>query len=205
MDLYIDEKSASADFIAGKSLNDALRLVQSDYYSGDRLVVRIACNGCDVAADDMEQALRRPADSYDRLDVYTNTRGELVANVMTEASASLQETDRACREAGDLLSRGRTAEGIEALGECLAVWQQIHDAVGKSIQLLGIDTERVYIQDEPMSVVLGKPKDILTQVKQALEARDMILLADLLMYDLSEVTGQWLSIVRRLREEADEI
>lgn len=202
MDLFIDDKATDPDFTEGRSLDEALRYVQTDICSGDRFVVRITCDGQEILADDMDDVLRKPADSFERLELFTNTKGGLVAEAMKEAHASLEQTDRACREAGELLSQGKTAEGIEALGECLAVWQQIHEAVAKSFQLLALKTDSITIQDEPLEVVLGKPRDILTQVKEALESRDMILLADLLIYDLTEVTAQWLAIVNRLRDEA---
>lgn len=202
MDLFIDDKATDPDFTEGKSLDEALRYVQTDICDGHRFVVRVTCDGQEILADDMEDVLRKPADSFERLELFTSTKGSLVAEAMKEAHASLEQTDRACREAGELLSQGKTAEGIEALGECLAVWQQIHEAVAKSFQLLALKTDSITIQDEPLEVVLGKPRDILTQVKEALESRDMILLADLLIYDLTEVTAQWLAIVNRLRDEA---
>lgn len=202
MDLFIDDKVTDPDFTEGRSLDEALRYVQTDICSGHRFVVRVTCDGQEILAEDMEETLRKPADSFGRLELFTNTKGGLVTEAMKEAQASLEQTDRACREAGELLSQGRTVEGIEALGECLAVWQQIHDAVAKSIQLLALKTDSITIQEEPLEVVLSKPRDILTQVKEALESRDMILLADLLIYDLSDVTAQWLAIVNKLRDEA---
>ena len=123
---------------------------------------------------------------------------------MSRASTSLQETESACEGVVEQLSAGQTSEAVQTLGQCLKTWQQVHDAVGKSIQILQLDAERTTINGRPMLDVISQPKQPLLQIKQALLAQDYVLLADILQYELSDVTDHWFGLIARLREEADQ-
>ena len=123
---------------------------------------------------------------------------------MNEASESLRQTESACQEIAVQINEGRVQEGISALAECVAAWQQIQDAVGKSLEMLQIDPRKISIRDEPLEDVIRKPADVLVQIKQALQAPDHVLLADILQYEFSQVVQQWQMIVARLRQEAED-
>lgn len=203
MNLFLDNRQIDTAALNGQTLDDALRHLQMDMGNGERVVVRLRCDGHDVTSAEMPRTLCKPADSFQRIEIFTLTRGGLVTEAMAQAETSLHRTDEACKDAGRLINQGQTAEGVETLGECLFIWQQVHEAVAKSIQLLKVDPDALAIEGESLTHMLGKPRDILTQVRDALEAKDFVLLADLLLYDLVEQTAQWRAIVDRLRIEAD--
>ena len=94
---------------------------------------------------------------------------------------------------------------MEALGQCMAVWQQIHDAVSKSIQMLQVDPEQMGINAERLIDVIAKPKEVLLQVKEALESQDHVLLADTLKYEFGDVAQQWHAVIGRIRQEAEDL
>lgn len=100
---------------------------------------------------------------------------------------------------------GKTVEAAETLGECLRVWQQIHEAVGKSIEMLQLDPEQATVNEQPLFELISKPKEILLQVKEALQDRDHVLLADLLQYEFPEVTSRWHAVVAKLQQEAESL
>ena len=71
--------------------------------------------------------------------------------------------------------------------------------------MLGIDPENIMIQNESFETVISKPKEILLQIKKALQSQDHVLLADILQYEFKEVTDQWHLIIARIRQEAEEL
>ena len=147
--------------------------------------------------------LQKPAASFDRLDVSTSTRGELVAEAMSQASTALLQTETEIQRIADLLTEGKkTARGCPPWGKCMSVWQQMNDAVNKSIQILELDAQKMLIGDEAMADILAKPMEVLLQVKQALESKDYVLLADTLQYEFGDVTQQWHSVIAEIRREA---
>lgn len=203
MEVFIDGSRVEEGFSRG-SLKDALMHVQSSLCAPKQIVVGIRCDGQDVPGNAMAAVLDKPADAFNRVDVVTSTKEKLVIETMTQAAASLQETETACEHVVGLLTDGKASEAIETLGDCLRIWQQIHDAVGKSIQMLDLDPTEITIKDEPMLDLIAQPKETLVQIKQALQAQDYVLLSDVLQYEFGNVTDRWYVLIARLREEAED-
>jgi len=195
MELYIDETKVDIDLPASEPLENVLRHSQAKLYEAGRLVVGLRCDGNEVPADEMADTLKRQASSFERLDVLTSTKYDLVADAMDQAAVSLTQTEEACQRIADGLTEGKTSESMRALGDCLSVWRQIHEAIGKSIAILEIDPRTALVGGEPLVDVVNRPMDVLLRVKEALQSQDHVLLADTLKYEFSEVAQQWQDVI----------
>ena len=71
--------------------------------------------------------------------------------------------------------------------------------------MLQIDLEQEMVNGDPLMELMGKPNEVLLQVKDALQKQDYALLVDLLQYEFSVVTDQWHAMVARLRQEAENL
>lgn len=205
MDLFVDHKQVDDDGVVGATLADTLRHVQADYCLPPRILVGVRCDGVEVAGAAMASTLSRPTGSFELLEVFTGSCAEWVADAMNQASASLEEAEGVTQNVAELLTEGRAVEGIERLGECLRIWQRIHDAVVKSLVWLRQDPEQVMVRDEPLVTALQRPKDVLLQIKGALQAQDHVLLADVLQFEFAEVSDLWRLMIARIRREADDL
>lgn len=206
MKLFVDNQAVEDGFVVDTTtVEETLQHVQANLCDDDHLVVGIQCDGREVPAERMPDKLRERAQSFERLDIFTDTKTGLVSEAMSQASACLGETEQACKQAADLLTEGRTVEAAETLGECLRAWQQIHDAVAKSITMLAVDPEAFTVEDKPLVEAIGRPRDALLQVRDALLARDYVCLADLLQYEFGAVTSCWRSIVDALYEHSQRV
>ncbi|MEK7756211.1 MAG: hypothetical protein AAB385_03260, partial [Planctomycetota bacterium] len=168
MDLFVDDKKVDDDRVVGGTLAETLHDVQAHCCPPPRILVGFRCDGAEVAGAAMASTLSRPAGSFELLEVFTSTREDLVADAMNQASASLEETEGVTQNVAELLMEGKAAEGIARLGECLRIWQQIHDAVAKSLELLRLNPAQVMVRDESLFTALERPKDVLLQIKGAL-------------------------------------
>ena len=205
MKISVDDQLLEGDFAEAGTIADALRHVQASACAPGHIVVALRCDGENVPTNDMGATLAKSTSTLDLLEVFTGTPITLVLDAMTQALAALVQTEEGCQRVADLLTEGNTAEGIKTLGECLRVWQQIHDAVSQALQMLEIDSTQVTVNDEPLASLIARPKDVLVQVKQALESQDHVLLADIMQYEFETVTRQWHDIVSCLLQRAEEL
>ena len=205
MDLFVDDKKVDDQRIVGGTLADTLREVQAHCCGPPRILVGFRCDGAEVAGAAMASTLSRSAGSFELLEVFTSTREDLVADAMNQASVSLEETEDVSLNVAELLMEGKAGEGISRLGDCLLIWQQIHDAVVKSLELLRLNPEQITVRDESMATAMEKPKDVLLQIKGALQANDHVQLADILQFEFAEVTDMWHTVIARIRQEADDL
>lgn len=203
MELFVDDSKVDSTALNQGTVEDALRRVQSDLCAPGDTVVAVRCNGEEIPGDTMAQTLRRPLSACERLEVFTGSKAALVTEAMGQALASLEQTDEECQRVAELLTEGKTVDAIQALGDCLGVWQQIHDAVAKSIQILELDLNTTMVKGQPLVQLITKPKEILLQIKNALVSQDHVLLADILQYEFSEVSQQWQEIADALQQHAE--
>jgi hypothetical protein len=176
MRLYAGSGRRGAALEVYRTLAETLRDVQAHCCPPPRILVGFRCDGNEVAGAAMASTLSRPAGSFELLEVFTSTREDLVADAMNQASASLEETEGVTQNIAELLMEGKASEGIERLGECLRIWQQIHDAVVKSLELLRLNPEMVMVRDE-RCLRHSAAKDVYSD--HALQAQDHVLLADI--------------------------
>ena len=206
MDIFVDGQSIDGGFVENiTTVEQAVQHIQADVCGSDRMVVSLRCDGQAVPAEAMTDTLSRSISSFDRLDIATGTKSSLVIEAMEQASTCLSETEAACRQTAEMLTEGKTAEAAQSLRDCLRVWQQIHEAVAHSIEMLRLDLEQATVNDRPLLEIIGRPRDALLQVRDALQSQDYVLLADILQYEFSEVTDCWQAVIGRLRHEAEEV
>lgn len=204
MDVYLNDNKVEGELDTSGAVRDVVMRVQDRYCGEGHVVMSIHCDGAEIDPEAMAEMLARPAGDVGRLEVHTSSKSALVHDAMAQSSATLGHTEAACRRVAELIHEGEAQEGIELLGQCLHVWQQIHEAVAKSIAMLELDADAITIRDEPLVDIIGMPKDSLLQIKQALTSKDHVLLADILQYEFSEVTDRWHAVISLLRHEAEE-
>ena len=203
MEIIVDDNKLDANFAGDGTVEDALWHVQSNLCPPGRMVIGLRCDGEDVPANAMQDTLSKHVSQFERLEVFTDTKSTLVAEAMVQAAASLEATEERCRRVAELLTEGKTTEAIEGLSKCVGTWQQINEAVSKSVQMLELDVENTRINDRPMIEFIKGPAAALLQIKDALQAQDHVLLADVLQYEFAEATDQWQEVLSRLQAEAE--
>ena len=204
MEVYIDEKKVDDQFSPDGTLEDAVREIQANVHQTGRMVIGIKCDGRVVDSVDMIETLKKPAPTINRLDVLTGTKEALVTDAMDQAATSLDETESASQRIAELLIEGKTNDAVKDLGDCLRIWQQIHEAIAKSIELLGVDADELMVRDDTLLEAICRPKDVLLQIRDALQAKDHVLLADILQYEFGDVTNTWHAIIARIRQQAED-
>lgn len=203
--MFLDDKPIETGFLGEEAtIEESLHQVQTALCRSDQVVIGFRCDGTDVPANEMADTLLKPVRAYERLEVFTGTTGSLVTDAMEQAARCLTDSEATCQEVADLLTQGQTNEATKMLGTCLRTWQQIHEALAKSIEMLGLDAETAQAEGEPLIAMIQRPMGTLLQVKEALQAQDYVLLADVLQYEFQEVAQAWHAIIGHLREQAEE-
>ena len=203
MELFVDQKKMPADALEATTVEDLLRQIQTRLCQPGQVVVKVRCNGEDVPPGEMEPTMKEPTSAFDTLEVFTSTRGTLVTEAMRQARASLEETNAECVSIASRINEGKIAEAIESLGDCLKVWQQVHEAVCHCIEMLKLDVKATELDGKTLEELITGPKEVLLQIKQALVAQDHVLLADVLRYEFENVSGQWQRVITYLEQQGE--
>ena len=87
---------------------------------------------------------------------------------------------------------------MENLAGYLGLYKAAQEAVSQAARLNRLDLDKLQVNGRSMGLVIGELAGQLAQVKAALEARDLVLLNDLLTYELTRGTEQWQELLSAL-------
>jgi len=198
MEAFLDGEPRAYSLAESERLDTLLAEINRDMAEQGRAVVSIHCNGQEVDADELVAALARPLSGFQRVELTSMPAGEVAQAVLAQAAALVQETEQDHSGIVELLNEGNTVRGMELLGGSFRVWQQAHEAVLQAVRLAHIPLDQIQVQGAPSAEIIQGLKGKLEQVKEALEARDYVMLADILQYEMGETVQSWKALIDQL-------
>lgn len=155
------------------------------------IIVGLRENGQDVLPERLEDLFPNPIRNYPGLEFVSGKPAQIAIEAIEETRGSLANTFIIVKQAGENLTAGKVEEAMAGLVECLKIWLRAHQAVVQSSSLLQLPLEEFKISDRPMIEWLGELVAMLQNIKEAIEARDNVLLSDILNYELDETLQNW--------------
>ena len=205
MDLWIDDQLADPPVDSSPTLSSLIDEVRRRIGGTGRMVVSIECDGVELGADRLDRAMTRSVESYERVVMRTCPPAELVEGALAQALSCLRQSRRQCAGIVKLIAESNPAEAMSTLAAVLGTWTQVHEGMRNSIGLLGQDVAQLSTDEVDIERTFQEVRELLIQIKEVVEARDTILLADLLQYELDPVADQWERAIRRVRDHAAEL
>jgi hypothetical protein len=189
--LLDNEPLITADVTGSALVVHYLEAAKKSLRGTERMIFGLRLDGNEVSGAHLEAALTRPIAQLTTLEFITASAPQVVADALRETQKSLTDSFVTVREASEALSKGRLAEAMERLTDCITVWGRTHEALVNGGSLLRLDFERVAIAGRPMLDWLADLANRLREIRDAIEARDHVLLSDILHYELDETLSGW--------------
>ncbi len=199
MNVYIDDVEANIPINAEQMLDEVLQAAREQVNEAGRMIVGLVCDGIHVSDEELATTLQKPQSEFKRVDLHSADPAELVREALVQAEQLLDETARSAKGIVEHLTCGNTAEAMPILSSCCQAWLEIHSGVANAMSALKIDPETVDIDGKPIVNVLGEPIRVLNDIKEAVTARDFVLLSDILSYEFEETVEAWRSIIEAIR------
>jgi hypothetical protein len=195
MSVTIDHEPLAAEKMGLRTIGQLLSHIQRD----NRLVTNLLIDGQEPDLDCISTIRHSLLNSH-TLFIETADPEIMALDALDEVEAQLRETDRLRADAVEMLQRGQSSKALEKLSGCFSTWQNAQESVLKVAQLLRIDLENVRMHGLPLTGLLTSFSEQLRQIKNALENRDFVTLADILTYEANETSSQWRQAFDALRE-----
>jgi hypothetical protein len=189
---------------AGMTVRDLAHEVTDRASERDpRMILEVRCDGNVVPQEGLEVILESPASQYQRIEFQTGPTRALVCTTINQAIANLEEAARSRGRIADLLEAGQTQPAMESLGALVGAWKQGQQALVICAEILRLELDTLRASGVSVGEVVEEFKKRLTELKQAMETGDVVLLADLLRYDLESPLSSWIAILKHVRAQAD--
>lgn len=157
----------------------------------DCLIVSVNVDGQHVSDDELRQLLEQPVSETAQIDLESGNPRELVRDALRGLAL---EYARAGQGLGDIVKKfdaGDASNGVRDVAAYIGLWQVSHRVVAQCSGLLHGDLLELEHQDRTVQAWFEDAVQKLGEIRAALEARDMVLLADLIRYELPELSQAW--------------
>jgi hypothetical protein len=165
-----------------------------------RIVVGVSCDGSAVGDDQLEGVLQSPWNRFERLELHTQSMGSLVRATLDQAVAAFEASAETRNRVADLLTEGQHESAMTELQSFLDTWKQVQEALIVCSEAFGIDLNQEKVNGLGVPEILDLIKEQLGALKTAMEQHDLVVVGDILRYELEEPLEHWLALLRSLRD-----
>jgi hypothetical protein len=201
MIVTLDGRRVDATLTTGVTLHDLIEHVRSTHLP-DRLVVSVAVDGKVLDDAALTTELSAPVNPSAQVDLESADRAALVATTLHGLAQEFEHADSGLAATADRLSAGQAA-AISDVGEFVRLWHTAYRALAQCSELLRCDLTACRYNGGTVRDSLAEMVDKLTQVRDALEAGDVVLQADLVRYELPVLATTWQELLTELASQIE--
>ncbi len=197
MDVYLDEQLLPPA-AGAETVGDLLARLRRD--DPDRLVVAIHLNGREIIGQGIDSLRQTPLNAPGRLEMQSSSARSLAAAALGQAAETLEQSRCCHTRVAELIAAGKSAKAMDELNECFTAWNAVEQSLRQSAGLTGIDLDAPAAGGEPPARRIAELRDCLASIGEGLKARDHVAVADLIEYDMAEVTDAWQQMLLGLQD-----
>jgi hypothetical protein len=168
-----------------------------------RMIVSIEVDGAAVRPDQVMDRLKDvPLHAVGVMEIRSEAARELVERCLEELNTHLPELPLACRGLSEVFHGEAPEEGYEPFHDLADIWGHIKERERMVLDALGLDPDTLDVGDATFTAMHAELNQFLQEAVAAMQSNDLILLGDLLEYELAPRAEREVDIVARLREQA---
>jgi len=194
MTVTIDSQSLAYDDLGLQTVGDLLQHVQTQ----NRLVTQVMIDGRSPDLANVPH-WRRQAISGHTIFIETTEPRRIALDVLDEIERQMDAAEQSRELAIDHLSANEPSKALQKLSGCFTTWHAAQEAISKVAQLLRVDLDLVRVEDVTLAESLTSFAGQLKSIRESVEARDYVALADTLQYEIGQTVSQWRDALTQLR------
>jgi len=188
---------------AGASLESLIEHLRGTCL-GERIVITVSWNGRDLTGSDLTDRLGVAPSGDDQIDLESAQPTEVCALALREVGDQLRVATDALPEIAAGFHAGGAESALGGLSSMLGVWANCQRTLGDASRLLGRDLGEEEFQGERLTTHLEAVANVLRSVREAVQNRDYVLLADLIEYEMPGVCTLWQGAVLALADRVEQ-
>ena len=199
MIVTLDGQQVGDSFDSEQTLQSVLDHV-TDQHLDERMIVFVSADGETLVDDALNTRLQQPLQDTQKLDLVSANPRTLVAEALREVAKNLEATGEAQAAVAEQLQAGETAAGIKGFAQFLRACQICQHTLRESNRVLQTDLAEFTACGQQVHEHVEALNHRLRELRDAFESRDMVLLGDIVQYELPDLCRTWRDILSELAE-----
>lgn len=190
----------------GQTLGELVEQVRRQHLDR-RIIAAITIDGHPLVGAELDARLAQPVGPVQQLDLESTEVAPLCGAALRQAADTLADAGDQLGDIAAQLQGGHVPQAMTAIATVLGAWREAQQALSQSSLLLGRDL-LAELRGGGGSTVEGDDhvdalRDKLEGLRDAFEARDMVLLADLVQFELPALTGPWCNLLTQIADRIE--
>jgi hypothetical protein len=195
--LTMNQRELQSRFQGNKNLGEVFRLLEQQVQAAGEIICRFSVNGLSLSEEDEEKFAQFGINEVDLLEVESQRPQALLLEVIENWIESLPRLI----EKSDKLSQAIRFEGIENhMAQFVDVVDSCHFLVESLNSLRVLCREYEFIKARSWQNSEEMTARAISEALSSFEKKDLVLLADVLEYDLGHCLQNWLETISELKE-----
>jgi len=203
MEIFLDNQPVEMGSPLPDSVDGLVARFRSELAAQNRMIVTIRCNQQDVPDNRINEVLQHKPEQYARLDFITENITRLAMGALEAAKELLAESRNPQAQLITHLANDQIEPALEQMAACVTAWAQAHFSVVQIVQLLNLDINDLTYHNMKVVDILNQVAKQLEQLKQCLEAKDYILLNDVIQYEIAPSFDRWEGLIDTIRGQIE--
>lgn len=203
MIVTLDGRQIMREFAPGATLQTVLDELRGEL-PDNRLIVSVTLDGQLCGEDELEKALVQPLRPDTQIDLESADRCAVAVSALRSVARELADAGPRLAQLAEDLQAGQIAEAVRQVGQFVQVWQRCRDVMVHSGGICGRDPTEMMFDDRPVREHLLDLAMKLRGIRDALDARDMVLLSDILRYEMPPLCRHWHDLLLAVADQIAE-
>lgn len=199
MQIIVDGKTR--EILPTSTLGAVLQSLQPELDSGVgtslRIVVGVKLGDQTIDGAQLTARMAEPVGNA-CVEITTAVRDDLARTTIGKLAALVEYLGPRQHAVAALLENGQAPKALTELTGVLSAWQQVQQTFEGLTTLLKIDLNRQLVGTRPAADLLDEFRTQLEEVGKALQVQDMVLLGDVLQYEMDTGITHWNDILATL-------
>jgi hypothetical protein len=193
MPIVLDQTPAKTALPKTATVTDALDWATAKLPPG-RIITKIELDGETLEGSALTKAQKTSLATH-TLSLTTHSQKDLALTTIGKLAALIEWLAPQHKDAANLLEKGNSTLALERLGQILSAWQQIQTAYAGLGKLLNISLKELPVHHLTGEHVMNEFITQLSEMQSALQNQDLVLLADILQYEMDGAVANWMSLL----------
>jgi len=200
MDVVIDGIPGFAAAQSG-TVTEVIAEIDEALRARGRALVSLSVDGQAVSPESLAARFVTLAAGSACIEVTSRPLDELISEALDELSTTLPELPVACRKLAEVFQSETPEQGFEPFTELARIWEHVKSRQRMICSALDIDFDALVVEGRALAEHGHELNSFLDEAAQALRHGDLVLLADLLEYELAPRAELEAGIVAALRKQ----
>ena len=199
MIVTLDGHKVEREFEVDATLQQIIDQVR-DEQCGPRLVVGVSIDGGECDADDLTRRLDASVDGVGQIDLESGDPRDLAAHALRMIAEQMRTLGQAQIKIAEQINVGDVVQAMPQISQFVGAWQTVQQVIVQVANLTGRDVAADEFDGQPIGEHLAALLGQLRDIRDALESRDLVALADLLQYETPAMCETWSQLLSELAD-----